>query len=391
MSQLLGRLSNIWNNIQGSLFPFLEEELDPLTEKQQQLIAILELIRIEEFIPKTFQREGRPQKARAAMARGFIAKAVYNMDTTRDLLERLETDKNLRRICGWESRGLIPSESTFSRAFEEFANSELPGKVHDALIKNILEGEIISHNSRDSTAIVGWEKPVSKKVQNEDQQASQKEKASQKKKKKGRPKKGEEKPSPEPTRIEKQLTMSLEEMLKDLPKYCNAGGKKDSKGNTMYWTGYKLHLDVIDGCIPVSALLTSASLHDSQVAIPLATITKRKITNLYDLMDSAYDIEEIHQHSKSLGHVPLIDQNPRRNKELKMDMEAESKARRTLNWEPPEVVRYNERSTVERGNSRLKLGLGALTVRVRGHNKVLCHLMFGVLTLAADQLLKLVM
>ena len=41
----------------------------------------------------------------------------------------------------------------------------------------------------------------------------------------------------------------------------------------MYWIGYKLHLDTIDGGIPVSALVTSASLNDSQVAIPLATIT----------------------------------------------------------------------------------------------------------------------
>ncbi len=63
--------------------------------------------------------------------------------------------------------------------------------------------------------------------------------------------------------------MTLEEMLKDLPMACDKGAKKDSKGNIMYWTGYKLHLDAIDGCIPVSAIVTSASLHDSQVAIPL--------------------------------------------------------------------------------------------------------------------------
>jgi len=390
MSQLIGSLSNFWNNIQGSLFPFLEETLDPLTEKQQKLVAILELIRIEEFIPETFQREGRPQKDREAIARGFVAKMVYNMNDNRALLERLNTDKNLRRICGWESKGFIPSESTFSRAFEEFSNSGLPGKVHDALIKNTVGNEIVSHNSRDSTSIEGWEKPVSKKVRNENPRNDQEEEALQKKRKKGRPKKGEEKAAPELTRIEKQQTMTLEEILDDLPKYCDVGGKKDSKGNAMWWVGYKLHLDIIDGGIPVSALLTSASVHDSQVAIPLAIITSSKITNLYDLMDSAYDIEGIHQHSKSPGHIPLIDRNPRRNKEMKSEIEAEAKARRTLNWEPPEALRYNERTTVERGNSRLKLGLGALTVRVRGHKKVLCHLMFGVLTLAAEQLLKLV-
>ncbi len=71
-------------------------------------------------------------------------------------------------------------------------------------------------------------------------------------KKKGHPKKGEEKPTSELTRIEKQKRMTLEEMLNDLPKACDKGAKKDSKGNIMYWTGYKLHLDTIDGGIPVS-------------------------------------------------------------------------------------------------------------------------------------------
>jgi hypothetical protein len=29
-------------------------------------------------------------------------------------------------------------------------------------------------------------------------------------------------------------------------------------------------------------------------------------------------------------------------------------------------------------------------VRVRGHTKVMCHLMFGILALAADQILRLI-
>ena len=67
-------------------------------------------------------------------------------------------------------------------------------------------------------------------------------------------------------------------------------------------TGYAPPLD--------STLLTSASLHDSQAAIPLATLSAERTTNLYDLMDAAYDAEPIRQHSRSLGHVPLIDTNP---------------------------------------------------------------------------------
>jgi len=385
MSQLLGSLSRFWNRIQWTLFPFLEEELEPLTPKQQQLVSILEMIRIEEYLASVWQRKGRPMAERSPIARAFVAKAVYNMDSTRNLLERLKTDTNLRRICGWENIGSIPSESTFSRAFAEFAASQLLVKTHDALIQNTVGAEIVSHNSRDSTAIEGWEKPMPKK---ERQEAQEQECV---KKKKGRPKKGEEKKAEEPTRLQKQLGMTLEEMINDLPKYCDVGGKKDSKGNTMYWHGYKLHLDTIDGCIPVSALLTSASLHDSQAAIPLATMTAQKITSLYDLMDAAYDTEEIHIHSKSLGHVPLIDSNPRRNVQEKLRKEGESKARRVLNWKPAEDYRYNERTTAERANSRLKSEFGAEKVKVRGADKVFCHLMLGVIALAADQLLKLVL
>jgi hypothetical protein len=384
MGQLTGTLLQFWNRIQGSLFPWLEEQLDPLTERQQQLITILELVRIEQFLPDTFGYEGRPQKTRDAIARSFIAKMVYNLDTTTFLIERLKTDKSLRRICGWESRAQLPSESTFSRAFADFANTSLPQHVHEALIEKTIRDEIIVHNSRDSTAIEAREKPRTKESKFTTVGEIKKPK------KRGRPKKGEEKAPFEPTRLEKQTSMTLEEMLNDLPIGCDKGGKKDSKGNTMYWNGYKLHLDTVDGGIPVSAIVTSASVHDSQVAIPLATLTANKIINLYDLMDAAYDVPIIIEHSKSLDHIPLIDKNPRRSKELQEAIKNEAKARKTLNWVPAEQLRYNARSTAERANSRLKDEFGACKVRVRGQLKVTCHLMFGVLVLAADQLMKLV-
>ncbi|MBF8262673.1 MAG: family transposase [Parachlamydiales bacterium] len=290
MSQLSKSLSQYWNIIQGTLFPRLQEELDPLTKKQQQLIEILELVRIEEFLPDYFGCEGRPQKTRSAIARSFIAKMVYNIDTTTFLIEWLRSDKNLRRICGWERVTQLPSESTFSRAFEEFSESALPQRVHNALIFKTLGNAVLLHKSTDSTAIEAREKPrVAKTEQIET-------------KKKGRPKKGMKRPEQEPTRIERQPTMTLAEMLADLSRGCDRGAKRDSKGNVMYWIGYKLHLDTVDGDIPVSAIVTSASVHDSQVAIPLATLSARKITNCYDLMDAAYDVPGIYKHSYSLQH-----------------------------------------------------------------------------------------
>lgn len=389
MGQLTDTLSKYWEKIQGSLFPWVEEELDPLTEKQQQLVSILEVVRIEDFLPCYYGCEGRPQKTRSAIARSFVVKMVYNLDTTTFLIDRLKSDKSLRRICGWESLSELPSEATFSRAFAEFAQTGLPQRAHEALILKTLKNEVALHNSRDSTAIVARERPQTKTKDKATQNSEDPDRELEPKKK-GRPKKGQERTKPEPTRIERQKTMTLEEMLADLPTACDKGAKKDSKGNTMYWTGYKLHLDTIDGGIPVSAIVTSASVHDSQVAIPLATLTATKIINCYDLMDAAYDIPGIIAHSQSLGHKPLVDKNPRADKQLKKDLEAESLARRTLNLVFPEMLRYNERTAAERTNSRLKDEFGACKLRVRGLAKVACHLMFGVLVLTAEQMMKLV-
>ena len=105
--------------------------------------------------------------------------------------------------------------------------------------------------------------------------------------------------------------MTLPEMLDDLPRAPDVGVKRGAKGYQASWSGYKLHIDAADGGIPLSCILTSASLHDSQAAIPLATMTVARVTNLYDLMDSAYDAPEIRAHSASMGHVAIIDVNPR--------------------------------------------------------------------------------
>ncbi|MGI9073097.1 MAG: hypothetical protein ACR2JB_17725 [Bryobacteraceae bacterium] len=40
---------------------------------------------------------------------------------------------------------------------------------------------------------------------------------------------------------------------------------------------------------PITAVLTGACVHDSQVAIPLMTLTSQRVTYLYGLMDAAYD------------------------------------------------------------------------------------------------------
>ena len=88
-------------------------------------------------------------------------------------------------------------------------------------------------------------------------------------------------------------------MIAERLKACNVDSKQNSKGHTTSWIGYKLHIDAADGGIPVSCILTSASLHDSQATIPLAEITYGRVTSLYDMMDVADDAPQIKVHSRS--------------------------------------------------------------------------------------------
>ena len=71
----------------------------------------------EDFTLRISQRDGRPLCDRIKLVRAFIAKAIWDIPTTRDLVERLKVDRQMRNLCGWVLIHEIPSESTFSRAF----------------------------------------------------------------------------------------------------------------------------------------------------------------------------------------------------------------------------------------------------------------------------------
>src|SRR5271167_3940154 len=135
-------------------------------------------------------------------------------------------------------------------------------------------------------------------------------------------------------------------MLADLPTACDVGSKKNSKGYKETWIGYKLH------------------------------------------MDAAYDAAAIHDHSKALGHAPIIDRNFRAQHEAKAEWAKEVERMKLIHMPDPDDVIFNFRTLAERVNARLKDEFGARSVRVRGAIKVKCHLMFGVVALAVDQILR---
>lgn len=378
-----------WNVIQHELLPELKNDVGALTPKLEKLIHVLEWVRIEEFTQSTWCGVGRPPHERAWLANGFVAKAVLGLTTTAGLIERLTIDRALRRICGFALCKKLPSEATFSRAFEEFAQGRLAERVHEALIKEHLGSELIGHISRDGTAVEARERPAKAAVA-----AAAAATAAQAvifpatkiavetsapapapARKRGRPRRGEVRAAAKESPIRCQRQQSLAQMLEAIPTTCDRGTKCNAQGYKVSWNGYKLHLDTADCGVPIAALLSSASMHDSLAAIPLSLISAQRVTNLYDLMDAAYCSSELREHSRDLGHVPLIDHNPRRGEKI--------------DFAPAEAIRYNERTAAERSNARLKDEFGGKHLMVRGDAKVMGHLMFGVLALSADQLMRL--
>jgi hypothetical protein len=371
-----------WINRQRSLLPGLDQELDPLTAKLEQLIIILDTLGLEAFVAPPSRGRGRPPDDRPAIARSFVAKAVLTIPTTSALIERLQIDRALRRICGWERRSEVPSEATFSRAFAEFAAQGLPERVHEQLVRRHLHDHIVGHISRDATEIEAREKPRRRSSDDPPPPAPRK-------RERGRPRNHEVLPPKPLTRIEQQRTQSLDEMRAGLPTQCDVGVKRNSKGFRETWIGYKLHLDTANGIVPVAAILTAASTHDSQVAIPLARTSEQRVVWLYDLMDSAYDAQPIINDCLAAGRVPVIDRNTRRDTALKAEIAAERARRRLIKVPDPRDLTYNERTTAERANARIKDEFGGRHLRVRGHLKAFCHLMFGVVALAADSIVRL--
>ncbi len=372
---LHSRITQFWLHIQTSLFPFLEEIELTLTPKLQELVTALEMMEIERFLDAyQYGAVGRPCKDRTAIARAFVAKAVLNLATTEALIDRLKSDISLRRICGFSSTHAVPDKSRFSRAFAEFAQSRLPERIHAALIAVHLGDQLIGHISRDSTAIIARERPIYETVT----PVPNAEVPPAPAKKRGRPRKDAPVVIADkvPTRIERQQTQSLTAMLRDLPRKCDVGTKLDSKGYKSSWQGYKLHVDTADGDIPVSCILSSASLHDSQVMMPLMAMTSAKVQYFYDLADAAYCSPILRAASRHFGHIPLIDHNPRRGEKIE--------------FEPHEARRYKERSSAERLNAHLKDHHGGRQVWVRGHDRVKTHLMFGIIVITSEQLLRLI-
>ena len=91
-------VSEAWHRFQGELFPFLAEEVGPLGKTHRRFVAVLDMAPVGRHLHYGHRGVGHPPADRNALARAFVAKAVWDLPTTVALLDRLRYDPTLRRL-----------------------------------------------------------------------------------------------------------------------------------------------------------------------------------------------------------------------------------------------------------------------------------------------------
>nr|WP_151898888.1 transposase [Nitrosospira lacus] len=111
-----------WSVVQQELIPKLRLEVGPLMPRLEKVIH-----RLDGSDQRIYQIGlvwcSRPPYDQGALASAFAAKAVLGLTTTEAFTERLKVGRVLRRICGFSIWKRMPALTTFSRAFDEFAQA----------------------------------------------------------------------------------------------------------------------------------------------------------------------------------------------------------------------------------------------------------------------------
>jgi hypothetical protein len=122
-------LSSLWDSITQRLIPCIEDGLGPLSAREAEFVRAAEASGLARHMgPYKYCGNGQRPHGRLPPALAFLAKAAWNVLTTAALAGFLRSAAVPRRLCGWEGAPGVPSESTFSRAFRDFAEGGLPAR-----------------------------------------------------------------------------------------------------------------------------------------------------------------------------------------------------------------------------------------------------------------------
>ncbi|GMA60184.1 transposase [Alicyclobacillus fastidiosus] len=385
--------------LQKSLFSF-EEWLE--IEPSERLELFFSALDLQPYAAKL--RNSSPQGAkpinREAILRALLAAPLEGISTFSRLHKRLRTDLQFRYQCGFRLDEPAPSIATFSRVFMTVVDRGLAKELFIDLVSQCKEFGIVdgSHIAIDSTAIGAYEKKQPKSRSKGSGNA-------------------------------------------------NWGAKFDTFGNKLTWFGYKIHLAVDTASeLPVSLEVTPAHVYDGEMAMPLI---KDVVENYgwkvkFVMMDAGYDQVKNYEVARSYGAQAIIALNRRGEKEppagiasngtpccsMGYDMVYWGADGDRLKFRCPHVLGkvncplgaaacsdsnygmvikkninedirrysnphrntrgwtelYDERTSTERCNSRLKENLTANDVHVRGIQKVTTHVYLNVIVLLASAL-----
>lgn len=192
---------------------------------------------------------------------------IENIEDKTALVNRLEYDIRLKMACGFKYGSAIPSISTFCRAFNSLAETDILTDIYNQLIDEAIELDMVDSESIaiDSTKIESYDSPKSNK-----------------------------------------------QIDKSDPNRADWGAKYDQHKNLIRWFGFKLHLACdTKGEIPLAFSLKPANESDSKNALPLVDQSYKLFTKkpLYYLMDKGYDVtkiyKKIHEEYEAQAIIPL--------------------------------------------------------------------------------------
>jgi len=350
------RFHILWRELEQGVFPWVEDNFGEIDDKHRLFMVVCEaVIDVDAFRYAQWKGNGRPLVSRLNIFKALIYKAVFNVKDTKELVRMLRVEPLARRLCGWSCPGLVSSESSFSRVFEEFAKLGFTEKWFENLVVKYHGDMAVDTISYDSAPVEVRTRAANVKRRLEELDPDQ---------------------PPPPARLVVQPFRNAEANMAELPVECEWGCKRDSHGKKKQWKGGKLHVAVTRDGFPVAVKYTSASLHDSQVMIPLAQQATARVPHHFDLADAAYDAEPIRALCAELGTVAIIDANPRRGGGGMIRSKLEEEI-------------YKDRTSAERYFSHHLESHGGRTVRVRTPAKVALHLLLGTIVVAVEQLMRM--
>jgi len=385
--------------LQKSLFSFEQWlEIEP-SERLELFFSALDLQQYALKLKSPSPRGAKPIN-REAILRALLAAPLEGISTFTRLHKRLSGDLRFRYQCGFRLDEPAPSIATFSRVFGSVVDKGLAKELFIDLVSQCKESGIIdgSHLAIDSTAIGAYEKKQPKSRSQETGNA-------------------------------------------------NWGAKYDTFGNKLTWFGYKIHLAVDTlSELPVSLEVTPAHVYDGEMAIPLMkdVIENHHWKVNFVMMDAGYDQVKNYEAARTYGAQAIVALNRRGEKEPPAGMSSNGTPRCSMGYDMvywgsdgdrlkfrcphtlgkvdcplgtaacsdssygmvvkkniAEDVRrysiphrntrgwtelYNERTSVERCNSRLKDNLTVNDVHVRGIEKVTAYVYLNAIVLLASAL-----